>query len=369
MSHFRFFALMGALAILFAGSACSSEPDEQPLYTVPSTYSFDNVDYSGQTSRLGMLLEMKTYMASANTPGVALDADRLRAMFTNQSPQAGWQGSYDSGRQIKDKTRESEHQLFDQFFIRLAAASLSEVPGSGGQPGVVVSNDGNKRYLLDGNGVEFAQFIKNGLLGAFIYHQAVSVYLGEEKMNADNTIVEPGKGTAMAHHWDKAFGYLGVPKAFPADTDGLFFWGTYANRRDPLTGCNRRIMDAMLEGRAAIEYGDLVSRDEAIAVIQKTWEEISAATAINYLNGALDQFDDMAIRAHALSEALAFVYCLKFGPAPTLTLAEIDQVLTLIGGSPNLLDVNLYEAIPDSLSQAKTILSQAFGLENIADEL
>lgn len=367
----RFISLLTASCcciVFMLSCANDDEPAEQEAFQIPATYLFDNVDYSEQTQILSMLLEMKAYLTSANTPGVVLDIDRLQAMSTNESG-AGWISSYDESLELRGMTNEPEQVLFEQLMVRIAAASESVEAGSPGQAGVVVSNDGSKQYLLDENGVECAQFIEKGLMGACLYYQATSVSLGEDKMNADNSVILPGRGSDMEHHWDEAFGYLGVPKAFPADADGLFFWGTYSNRRDPLLGCNQRIMDALLKGRAAIGHGDLVSRDEAILEVRSAWEEISASTAVHYLNVALNQMNDLAIRTHALSEAIAFAYSLKFNPDRSLSVSEIDEILTLIGGSSNLLSINLYDSTTDRLNQARAALAQAFGFEAIADQL
>ena len=55
----------------------------------PGTYVFldsdgnNTVSYTGQRQRLNMLSEMTTYMKSANTPGTAIEASVLLAMYAN----------------------------------------------------------------------------------------------------------------------------------------------------------------------------------------------------------------------------------------------------------------------------------------------
>jgi hypothetical protein len=234
---------------------------------------------------------------------------------------------------------------------------------------VVVSTDGTKQYLLDEHGVEIAQLIEKGLMGACFYYQAATVYLGEDRMNADNEDVEPGRGTAMEHHWDEAFGYWGVPTDFPSNTDGLFFWGVYTNRRDPLIDCNQPLMDAFLEGRAAISNDDLTTRDEAIVDIRREWEEVVAATAVNYLNTAMNNFDDMAIRAHALSEGVAFLYSLQFNPEKRITNDQVSSILELMGGSTDYLNQNFYQVNMTDLQTARDQIAAIYGFESIADQL
>jgi hypothetical protein len=76
MPNYKLLSLTLAVSVLFW--SCDSEEDNS--YTVPDTYSFENVSYDGQVQRLQMLLEMKSYLGSANTPGTVLDAGRLKAM-------------------------------------------------------------------------------------------------------------------------------------------------------------------------------------------------------------------------------------------------------------------------------------------------
>lgn len=357
-----------AAILVLAFSSCNKE-DEDSL-SIPDTYNFENVNYDGQTQRLGMLLEIKNYVTTANTPGVALDAERLKAMYANDADNAGWQGTYEASKQLKGKTFEFHQGLFDQLMDGIAQASTSTVAGSPGQAGVVASADGSKQYLLNENGVEYAQLIEKGLMGACFYYQATAVYFGDEKMNVDNTTVEPGEGTAMEHHWDEAFGYYGVPRTFPADTEPVFFWGVYSNRRDPMLACNQEMMDGFLKGRAAISAGRLELRDEAIAEVRANWETISGATAISYINSALDNFDDMALRAHALSEAIAFTYALQFNPERSFTVEEINQALRLIGGgSEDFFEMNLYEVEQAELQQARELLGKGLGLEDMMMDL
>ena len=141
----------------------------------------------------------------------------------------------------------------------------------------------------------------------------------------------------MEHHWDEAFGYLGVPRDFPLSTDGVVFWGDYCNKRDELLQTNQRIMDGFIKGRAAISNGDLPTRDEAIAEVRQVWEEVVVSTALHYLNQAIDQYDDFALRAHAISEGLAFIYSLQFNPAKRLSNQEVNELLVLIGGADDFL--------------------------------
>ena len=92
--NFRLISMMALASIALV--SCNDDDEETngpdqgtPSYTVPATYSFtdaagnNTVAFDGQTDRLNQLEEMTVLMKSANTPGNAVDADALKAMFAN----------------------------------------------------------------------------------------------------------------------------------------------------------------------------------------------------------------------------------------------------------------------------------------------
>ncbi len=338
-------------------------PEPDPAYTIPTTYDFANVSYSGQTTRLGMLAELKSYMKSSRTPNVSLDASKLAGMFSNDPTSADWSSSFDETKQLRSKTFESVQSDFDQLFIDLATSSQSTVPGSAGTAGVIKSNDGTKSYLISANGLDEAQVIEKGLMGACLYYQSTSVYFGAGKMDVDNEEVTEGKGTTMEHHWDEAFGYLGVSPNFPIDNDGLVFWGSYSNQRDDILGCNQLLMDAMIKGRAAISNKDLATRDMAITEARINWELVSVGSALHYLNGGIENFNDKSLAFHGLSEAIGFIYSLKFNEGRQITNEAIDELLIELAGSTDFAEMNLYNTTIANIESTKDRLAALFNLE------
>ena len=359
-----FFLITGLLLL----NSCDKADDDTSQYTIPSTYNFDNVDYSGQEQRIAMLSELKSYMASANTANTVLDADRLQAMFTNNASTAGWQGTYEDSKQIKSKTFEQEQVNFENMLNDLATASQSTTAGQSGQAGVVTSSNGAKNYLLNENGLELGQVIEKGLMGALLYYQATAVYMESGKIDSDNETVEDGRGTEMEHSWDEAFGYFGVPKTFPSDTEPLYFWGDYCNDRDELTGTNQAVMNAFLKGRAAISNKDLTTRDEAIDEARAAWESVIVGTALHYINGSIEDFDDMALRAHQLSEAVGFVYSLQFSPGKQITNNDVNELITLLVGTTDFSTMNVYTAELSDLESARDQLAEHFGYTEIKSQ-
>lgn len=360
----RALSLFTLSLFLFFLTNCEKEA-AAPTYEIPNTYDFENVSYTGQQDRLAMLLEMKNYMATSRTGG-ALDADRLKAMYRNDAANAGFSRSYT--KDIKSKTFEAEQDVFDDLIDELAAASTSAVAGREGQSGVIQSLDGQKSYLVGEDGLDHAQLIEKGLMGACFYYQATAVYMGEDRMNVDNETVEPGLGTDMEHHWDEAFGYFGAPKDFPINTAGLFFWADYSNKRNAMLNSNEPLMQALIKGRAAITNKDLATRDEAIAEAREWWEKVSVATALHYLNVSINQFDDMSILSHALSEGIGFVYALQFNPDKRINNSQARELLTLMGGAPTFDQMNLYQVNKADLETARSMLAGYYDMVEDADK-
>jgi len=356
--------LFGLAAGLLLASCDRGKDPVTPSYAVPTTYEFENVNYAGQTARLQMLGELMTYIETAHKPGVVLDAQKLKNMYANTGNPFTDASLNTSGRQLKDKTILSEQANIERLLDEVAAASRSTTPGSNGVAGVVTTKDGTRSYLLAPQGVEYAELIEKSIMGAVFYFQATGVYLSEEKTGdaIDNTTVKPGEGTPMEHHWDEAFGYLGVPRDFPANTTGLLFWGDYVNRRNPQLGSNATLMNAFLKGRAAISNKDMAGKNAVIPVIREEWEKVSAATAINYLNRAKTNMSDDAFRSHVLSEAIGFINALRFSPVKKISNPEIEQVLGFIG-------TDLYAVKAADLDKARDLLATVYGFTDRKDAL
>lgn len=358
--------------------SCTYAP--QITYTVPSTYTFTDasgnstVSYSGQTIRLEMLEEMTNYMKTANTLGVSVAAQDLKDMYDdNDGTGFSWtdaegHGMAASGKQLKNKTAQNDpaiQQIFEDYMDSIAVMSQSSMAGSAGTAGVVESNDGTKKYLFSPTGIEYTQYIEKGLMAAVFYNQISDVYLGSDKMNVDNTTaVDPGNGkyyTVMEHHWDEAYGYFTSAVDYP--TNGADrFWGKYANSREGLLGSATAISDAFRRGRAAISNDDLTERDAQIAIIRTELERVLAATAIHYLNGAVDDITDDALRNHQLSEAVAFIEGLAYGHAPSISSGQISTILSTIGN-------DFYNVTAQDLTSARDQLSTIFNMDDIKNQL
>ena len=81
--------------------------DDPGVYAFVDSEGNSTVSYTGQRQRLNMLSEMTTYLKSANTPGTAIEASVLLAMYANNG--YTWEDSEGldmngSTKQLKNKT-------------------------------------------------------------------------------------------------------------------------------------------------------------------------------------------------------------------------------------------------------------------------
>jgi len=365
------------------------EPTAQGL-VVPTTYEFmdangnNTVSFNGQAQRLEMLGEMATYMKTADIPGTVLDAQVLKDMYGNidftwtDGPTLGMTGST---KQLKNKTAAAPtgvpdpgvQAYFEAYMEQIAELSATtiagETSGSLGNGGVVLSStDASKQYLQSAEGVEFAQIIEKGLMGAVFYNQITQNYLGESELSGDNTTaVDPDNGkfyTDMEHAWDEAYGYFTTEINYtPGGAGTDRFWGKYVDgSRELHLGTATKISEAFRRGRAAITAKDLAERDEQVAVIRTELQRAVAGTAIHYLNGTIANFGDDALRNHQLSEAIAFISCLPYGHNPIANQQEITGWFIMIG-------TNHYNVTISDLTTVRDLIATEAGLFEHKDHL
>ncbi len=365
-----FSGLLSALAF----TACKKDepkplPQAEPIpnvtYTVPTTYNFTNVNYSGQTSRLDMVAEIKTYMNTGNTPFTVLSAQKLKDMYQNINTQFTSSALNTSGKSIKSKVLLSDQDIFETYIDNIAAASTSTVTGANGTAGVIVSTmDPSKKYLFDANGVEWTQVIEKGLMGSLMYYQTTAEYMSAAKIGnaVDNITVLPGEGTAMEHHWDEGFGYFGAPLGAPTSTTGTRFWAKYANDRNTILNTYTELNNAFIKGRAAISAKDYPVRDAQAVFVRDIWEKVIASTIISYVNSTKLKITDDAIRNHNCSEIKGFMMSFKSNPTKKISSTDIAAIESYLGN-------NYYTITVANLDNIKNLLSTIYGLDSVKNTL
>lgn len=362
-----------------AVSLISCNDDEPALLPVPQTYEFtrdgqSTVSYQGQTDRLNMLSEIKTYIKKGDN-GETVDAQILLDMYANENNQFTNPDLNASSKQLKNKTFIADVEHFESLFANAATVSAAGTVASQGQGGLIQRSNGSN-ILVNEKGWEFTQFVEKGLMGAVFYNQIFNSYLSDAKTGDDveNTALVAGKNyTPMEHHWDEAFGYLGVPVDFPQgdpvlEGDEKRFWANYTNSRDALLGVNQPLMNAYMTGRTAIVNKTYDIKNEQKAIIYDLHELVAAATAVHYINKAIDNLaaEEMGDFLHHVSEGYAFVKAISYSPDKKLTNNEINQILTSDFGTNG----DFWTATISGLQNAKaTIASKYPEINTVKDQL
>src|ERR1700752_1263756 len=224
--------LLSIPVVLFMASCKKDKKDEvtpenptTPSYNVPTTYNFASVDFSSSTNRITMLGEITGYIRTTHTAtvttGATLNAQTLKDMYANANNTFTTSGLNSSGIQLKDKTGNaySLQTSLETSFDNAATASVyaattpTNTTASNGVAGKLIS--GTKAYLVDANGFEFKEVAEKGIMGGVFYYQGTTILANIASY--DNTALVGGL-TAQEKAWDEAFGYFGIPTAFPTST-------------------------------------------------------------------------------------------------------------------------------------------------------
>ena len=353
---------MNKFSSLLLGSmifvACEEVDNDRVANKIPSVYEFtrDNestVNYSGQKTRLDMLESITTYLKDAIKNENDIDSTTLINMFKNQNNPFNSDSLNASGKSLYGKCADPD--LFIRYFHAIDTLD---------QKNIIHLQNGTSR-LYTKQGLEYVQLIEKGMMGAVFYSQITSNYTTASKISgeANEPLVEGKNYTYAEHHWDEAFGYLGVPVNFSANTKGVRFYGKYCDERNQLVGTNA-IMDAFLEGRVAITHGDAATREVMANKVRKKLGLVVASTAIHYLNSAIKELssgnkDDLY---HALSEAVAFINTLRYNETdPILDDAQIDDLLEDIWTQ----DKSFLLVNNQKLNSAINTLAIAYNLEEV----
>ena len=308
------------------------------------------VSFSGQTTRLNQLGEITSYMKTANS-GAAVSAAQLREMFSNNN---GTGSTYfsntanDASKQLKSKTFITFQEDYETLMDDMQIASESTETGSNGTAGVVVSTtNSSKQYLFNANGFEHTQLIEKGLMGDCFYYQAMDGYIaGVLAQSYGNEILEGKNYTENEHKFDEAFGYSGIPTDITTIGDAARFHGKYGNSRDAILQTNA-IFDDFIAVRQAITDGDQSQVEATMPNIRLEWHKIIAGTAVHYLNAAISNIEDPALKMHELSEAYAFIGNLVHSTDTyNISLEQRDECRALLGS-------NFYETSVDDINNAK----------------
>lgn len=353
---------------------------------IPTSYEFTRngettVSYSGQNERLTMLEIIKSEILLAGDKGEMVSKQALLDAFNNTAGNGGGLFNFESTKQLGNKTFQPDldDKLFENLFASAAAASSAARNGqvaANGVAGLITRESKGTTVLVAANGREYTQIIEKGIMGSVFYNQIYNTYFSEDRTGdaVENTVLRAGKNyNDMEHHWDEAFGYWNPPLDFssnwPSDRGSEDrFWSHYSNTVDPSLGTNALIMEAFVEGRVAIVNNDLSTKNTKRTEVAEYLELVAAATAVHYLNDALEALNagNIGDAFHVMSEAWAFTNALRYNPNRKLSLAAIEEIKEQDLGANG----NFWNVTPEGLNKAKATLVTAYPkLASVQDEL
>jgi hypothetical protein len=249
------------------------------------------------------------------------------------------------------------------YFSQLALASGNQfTPGeTEGEGGVYQS------YLFDENGLELEQAIVDGMIGAALYHHAVTLF----------------EGTLTSGTPDHVLAIFGGSPGFPNSGDGTKhpipdrLAAAYAASRDKNVGLGfyDRIEKHFITLQAAIAKGEEYAeyQQSAIQGILENWEKATAGTVIHYLSAGQSKLSQAnatdASRAgalHDISKGIGLLSGWKGIPETEKILKEeeLDGLLLMLK-APVGMTPSPYEFIMDPENELHALQEVIEGLKAI----
>ncbi len=351
-----------ALAIAFGLvtlASCKKDDNKTPEYSVPATYTYDNVDYSEATIHIKMMTVLNSYMGTGSS--AKLDQIKADNLWNNTNNPFGNDTLDKSGFSITGRTADAA--TYKAFVDSVVAISQNYTDSAYNGKGGRLTRATGSKSLVGATGLENNQGVVKGTMGSLLFKEAVNLL--SNIGSADNNTVIAGKGTAMQHNWDMAFGYLSIPVDYDSskvyastDPQRPLLWGGYLAERGKYIQAGGIIWEAFRKGRAAIVAKDYATRDACAKTIMDTWEKLAAAAAWNYMKSP-QSGSNLADKLHGLSEGYGFILSLKYRSAGSKLTAENYNKLLAIANT------NFYTLLNEpgyaKLNEGLTILTNTYG--------
>jgi hypothetical protein len=348
---------------LFALTLASCDKDDDSIvkdYTVPTTYTFSNANFSASANRNKMAEELRAYLNTAQT-GTAittLDATKINNMWSNTGNPFTNTTLNTTGFNIKDFCGNAPLMKGYIDSISLYNTSTVATQGNGGY-----LPRGSNKIIVGPRGLEYVQGYAKGIMSTLFFKEAVRLLTEVKSVSATDTV----KAQAL---WDEAFGNLAVPYNYDtsvtytsSNPDRPFLWGGYLAERGKPIQAGGIIFSAFLKGRAAIGGYDAAVRNEQADIIIAKWEQLAARAALVYMNQPTlsASVGNLGTQFHALSEGYGFVLSLQYRPANSkLTAANYETLKSIVNKDFYVL---INQAGFTDLVTAQNILKTAYSIE------
>lgn len=258
-----------------------------------------------------------------------------------------------------------------------AISDNSGLEAKKGQAGFIGYEE--ERRYVDAYGIETGQVLQKALMGVALLDQVLNQHLGEEvlgdaqlqKDNSNLVMVTGKRYTALEHHWDRAYAYMGRENSKFTP----LFIANYLEKETKdmpfLAGIDERVYTAFYKGRKAVVDKDYTEMKKQAAIIRGELNKLLAARAIYYLKkGIPDLREDVRNAFHGLSEAYGFIYALnvarKEDGSSYLSPAEINRILAEFRGEHGFWEVDRLaadESTKGSLLNLSKQIADKFGFK------
>jgi hypothetical protein len=336
------------------------------------------VDLTNGNNRYKMFQAINAYAGLAST--TVLDVNVLKNMFSNTS--SPFTGTYlplnGTAVQLKNVVASSlsatdaaaVRTKIEADFATMALISLSSsATASNGVAGKLGTR------MVDAKGLETAQIIQKGLIGALQLDYISNVLLNKN-LDADNYTLVSGKNyTQLEQNWDEAYAMLTLNPIYLKNTTvtpfvasvdatrattefalGSYVW-EYGKVADNANFNYTKIAPAFLRGRAAIVNNDIEEVKKQALIIRTTMERAIASAAVGYL-GKFGTRNTDADRAHDIGEGGGFIYSLRFcklnGADATFSDGVLNGLISSTGG--------FWDITPTKIATATAAIKVKFNL-------
>lgn len=354
---------LSAITLLLGFASCKKEDNntiqlrtkvDASAYTNATPYastfvdanSTTTVDFSAGNAKLNMFKGLNTYINLNKTQLITADVSKNLYANTGNPFTVDYSTAFatlnSAGFGLKSFTASSmsttnattvRQKIEADLTSNAAISQFFGVTASSGIAGKLGT------YMVDAKGIEVAQVIQKGLIGAFQMDYIGNVLL-KDGLNADNSTLVSGKNyTALEHNWDEAYATLTLnPVIYAGYTNSInprteSFLAAYIWEYNQSNYAN--IYLAFLKGRAAIVNNDRNELNKQALFIRTQFEVAIANSALKYLEKWGTYPTEADRRAHAIGEGAGFIYSLRFCTVNNVDAKFSDDVLTALLGSNN----------------------------------
>jgi hypothetical protein len=297
--------------------SCQKEEDTTPALVIPATYDATTFtantvpEYELRTNFTNLINEVK----KGRIAGTALTASKLKELFETGTNNVSTNAS---------PALRAEYLL---LFNEIEKASNGAAYQFGQNPSITINGGVAGGYLFDETGLELEQIIDKGSFGSIFYNKAIALLANPTAANLDKVVALYGANPTFPN----------TPTATKTAQPDILMANYGARRTKGTGGLYTEVRDAFIKAQAAIKGGAKynANRDAAIAVIILKWEEINAATVINYLfdveaklTAATVTDASKAAAMHSYGECVGFLKGFKGAGKKKITDAQIESALS-----------------------------------------